>query len=260
MGGPFVNNAFLHGSLTEDVYMIQPPGFVDKQHPSYVCRLRKALYGLKQAPRAWHNELRQFLLSLGFVNSHSDTSLFIFNKKGLTAYLLVYVDDLILIGNDNGFLARIISQLAAKFSIKDLGHLSFFLGVEVIPTTDGLLLSQNKYIRELLEKTEMVDAKAVQSPLSLTQVPHLHDGTSLHDPTEYRSIVGSLQYLSLTRSNIAFSVNKLSQFMHCPTSAHWSCVKRLLRYLASTIQHGLFLCKNSPLHLHAFFDVDWAGN
>lgn len=255
-----VNNAFLRGHLTEDVYMSQPPSFHDKNNPTYVCHLKKALYGLKQSPRAWYHELRQCLLSVGFVNSKSDTSLYIYKHMHLTMYLLVYVDDLILTVSDEKLIGQFTNTLAVKFSIKDLGTLSYFLGVEVIPSKHGLLLSQHKYIHDLLEKSNMVNANDVTTPMSPSYVPSIHDGISLTDAMECRSIVGGLQYLSLTRPDIAFAVNKLSQFMHCPTTPHWAAVKRPLRYLHGTIHHGLFLHQNSPLLLHGFSDADWAGN
>ena len=131
------------------------------------------------------------LSSLWDLLTRADTSLFIYNKSGLTTYLLVYVDDLILTRNNDGFLMDIISQLASKFSIKDLGKLSFFLGVEVIPTTSGLFLSQHMYIRDLLERAKMQDAKSVHSPMSTSQTPKLHDGVALTDPIEYRSILAA---------------------------------------------------------------------
>lgn len=254
------NNAFLHGHLTEDVFMVQPPRFLDQQHPSHVCKLRKSLYGLKQAPRAWYRELHQFVLSMGFDNSLVDTSLFIYNNLGLTTYLLVYVDDLILTGNNDAFLMDVISKLANQFSIKDLGNLSFFLGVEVIPTAGGLFLSQHMYIRDLLEKAKMEDAKPISSLMSTSQVLTLRDGVALTDLIEYQSLIGGLQYLSLTRPDIAFSVSKLSQFMHRLTSTHWTTVKRLLRYLVGTSHHGLFFYKASPLRLYAYSDAGWASN
>lgn len=225
-----------------------------------MCHLKKALYGLKQAPRAWYHELRQFLLSIGFVNAKSDTSSFIYNHMHLIMYLLLYVDDLILTGNNDSVLTKFTNQLEAKFSIKDLGSLSYFFGVEVIPSTHGVLLSQDKYNHDLLEKTNMLNAKDVHTPMSPNHTPSLHDGTSLTDATTYRSIVGGLQYLSLTWPDVAFVVNKLSQFMYRPTTQHWSAIKRLLRYLRDTIHHGLFLHRNFPLLLHGFSDADWAGN
>ena len=137
-----VNNAFLQGHISENVYMSQPPRFVDKDNPSYVCKLNKSIYGLKQAPRAWYHELKTFLLQFGFQNSYADTSLFVFHADSHTMYLLVYVDDLILIGENATKVNQFIAILAQRFSIKDLGLLTYFLGVEVVPNKHGLLLSQ----------------------------------------------------------------------------------------------------------------------
>ena len=124
-----VNNAFLQGHLSDSVFMSQPPGFVDLDHPSHVCKLHKAIYGLKQAPRAWYQELRSFLLQFGFQNSYADTSLFVLNADGKIIYLLVYVDDLIVTGSHEDIVNQFIRILAQRFSIKDLGLLDYFLGV-----------------------------------------------------------------------------------------------------------------------------------
>ena len=255
-----MNNAFLQGTLTEDVFMSQPPGFIDRDHPHHVCKLRKAIYGLKQAPRAWYHELRSFLLHSGFTNSVADTSLFVFNHRGIILYLLVYVDDIIITGNNPQAVQTFIQQLSQRFSLKDLGPLTYFLGVEVISRSNGLFLNQRKYIADLLHRTHMAEAKSASTPFAITPVLTLQSGTPLSDPTEYRAIVGSLQYLSLTRPDITFAVNKLSQFMHKPMTDHWSAAKRLLRYLCGTMDHGIMLRQASPLALHAFSDADWAGN
>jgi hypothetical protein len=255
-----VNNAFLHGHLTEKVYMKQPPGFTSPEHPNHICCLTKAIYGLKQAPRAWFSALKQALLEFGFINAKSDSSLFVFHDGSILAYCLVYVDDLILTGNNSTFVASIIDQLGQKFSLKDLGPLHFFLGVEVIPTKEGLFLTQHKYIRDMLSKTSMAGAKDVTTPLSTSVSLKLADGSSSVDSTEYRRVIGALQYLSLTRPDISFAVNKLSQFMHSPTQTHWTATKRLLRYLKNTIFHGINIRKTSSPALTCFSDADWAGS
>jgi hypothetical protein len=234
-----VNNAFLQGTLTENVYMHQPPGFIDKDFPSHVCKLHNAIYGLKQAPRAWFHELKTFLLQSGFQNSHADTSLFVLHLGPHLVYLLVYVDDLIITGDDVHLVNRFINLLAHRFSLKDLGHLSYFLGLEILPTKQGYLLSQRRYLLDLLTRTQMTEAKSVVTPLPSGPPLSLHSGDPLPDPTEFHSVVGSLQYLLLTRLDIAYAVNKLSQFMHQPTTDHWAQVKRLLRYLCGTLDLGL---------------------
>lgn len=116
-----VNNVFLQGELSEDVYMAQPPGFIDADRPDYVCKLSKAIYGLKQAPRAWYNALRTFLLECNFYNSVADTSLFILNTMDIYLFVLVYVDDIVVTGNSASHVQTFIDLLAARFSIKDMG-------------------------------------------------------------------------------------------------------------------------------------------
>lgn len=126
-----VKNAFLNGLLTETVFMEQPPGYVDARYPDHVCRLKKVLYGLKQAPRAGFQRFSDFLSGLGFQCSQADTSLFVFQRGPSLLYLLVYVDDIILTGNEEALITRLISRIHSTFAIKDLGKLNYFLGLEV---------------------------------------------------------------------------------------------------------------------------------
>ena len=137
-----VQNAFLHGVLDEEVYMRQPPGFVDPARPQHLCRLVKALYGLKQAPRAWHARLGAALRAHGFVPSTADTSLFLLQRPEVTMYILVYVDDIILVSSSVTAVDRLVSSLGADFAVKDLGRLHYFLGLEVIHSDSGLTLTQ----------------------------------------------------------------------------------------------------------------------
>ena len=214
-----INNAFLQGTLTNEVYISQPPGFVDRDRPRHVCRLNKALYGLKQAPRAWYTELRKFLLESGFTNSLADTSLFIYNRGNSCIYILVYVDDIILAG-DSVSVQAVLASLSSRFSLKDLGDLSYFLGIEAIRSPQALHLMQKKYITDLLHKLNMSEAKPVNTPMQPMPKLSLLSGTPLQDPKEYRMVLGSLQDLSLTRPDISFAVNRLSQYMHRPTDLH----------------------------------------
>jgi len=220
-----VKNAFLHGKLHEIVYMIQPPCFKDLSNPNHVCRLQKTIYGLKQALREWYSALKKKFMALGFTNSKADNSLFIYKSASVLCFLLVYVDDLVITDNDNTFVSSIVAQLGVAFSLKDMGPLHFFLGMEVIPSTDGLFLSQHKYIHDILCKSNMLGAKEVSTPLSTTAALLLIDGTSSVDNTEFRRVIGGLQYLSLTRLDISFAINKLSQFMHKPTATHWTAAR-----------------------------------
>ncbi|KAK9072095.1 hypothetical protein SSX86_008527 [Deinandra increscens subsp. villosa] len=255
-----INNAFLQGNLHEDVFMAQPPGFVDPSFPNHVCKLNKAIYGLKQASRAWYDELKSFLVSLGFKPTISDSSLFTLTTGSHLIFILVYVDDIIITGSSHSLITKFIHTLSTKFSLKDLGSLSYFLGIEVIPHSQGILLCQKKYITDIIQKANMSDCKSISTPITCSDPLTTKGGTPYSSPTQYRALVGALQYLSLTRPDVAFTVNRLSQFMHAPTSLHWQALKRLLRYLQGTSTHGILIRKHSPLHLHAFTDADWAGD
>jgi hypothetical protein len=255
-----IQNAFLHGTLTEQVFMTQPPGYHHPSYPHHVCKLQKALYGLKQAPRAWFSRLSNRLIALGFHGSRSDSSLFIYKDSSITMFVLIYVDDIIITCSQPSAIDALLKSLTADFAVKDLGNLNFFLGVEVIPNSQGVLLSQQRYILDLLTRTKMVDAKPVTTPMASSTSLSAFDGEPFPDHTLFRSTVGALQYLSLTRPDIAFCVNKLSQFMHKPTLLHWQSVKRLLRYLKLTIQFGIQIYRNSNTSIHAFSDADWAGS
>lgn len=239
--------------------MTQPQGFVDSTRPEFVCQLHRSPYGLKQAPRAWFTRLSTFLLSHGFLASKSDPSLFIYRSSTIRIYILIYVDDILVTSNDPSSISRLISTLHSEFALKDLGSLHYFLGIEAVSTSGGLHLCQHRYILDLLSKTSMIHSKPVLTPFSPTTKLSKNGGQFLPDPASYRQVVGALQYLTLTRPDIAFAVNKVCQFMHSPTDVHWSAVKRILRYLKNTVHHGLFFSRSSRLHLEAFSDADWAG-
>ncbi|KAK1436331.1 hypothetical protein QVD17_02110 [Tagetes erecta] len=255
-----VQNAFLHGSLKESVYIKQPQGFTDPQRPDHVCLLHKSLYGLKQAPRVWFEKFSQALHRLGFHSSKANPSLFIYKSGKTIIYILVYVDDIIVTGNDSIILNSLITKLGDTFAIKDLGNLEYFLGIELIPQQSGILLSQRKYITEVLQRAGLSDAKPVSNPMSTTQLLSLGDSPLFPEPARYREIVGSLQYVTLSRPDIAFAVNKVCQYMHAPSENHWSAVIRILRYLKGTLEFGLLIRHKSNAALQAFTDVHWQGN
>jgi histone deacetylase 1/2 len=256
-----VQNAFLHGILKEEVYMRQPPGYHDKERPSFVCRLDKALYGPKQAPRAWYSRLYGKLLSLGFKASRADTSLFYYSKGGHTMFVLVYVDDIIVASSSQEATLALLSDLEKEFALKDLGDLHYFLGIEVKKDRNGLVLSQEKYADDILWITNMRSSKSMNTPLSTVEKPSASEGVLLgpQDATNYRSVVGALQYLTLTRRDLSFAVNKACQFLHAPTTVHWGAVKRILRYINGTLKLGLRIQQSSSMVVSAFSDADWAG-
>lgn len=257
-----VQNAFLHGILEEDVYMKQPPGYEDKLQPHHICKLDKAIYGLKQAPRAWYSRLSDKLLQLGFQASKGDTSLFFYIKEGITIFLLVYVDDIIVASSSQDVVSALLKDLKIDFALKDLGPLHYFLGIEVQKVDNGIHLSQRKYASDVLSRVGMINCKPTTTPLSTSEKLSLHNGEPLgpDDSTRYRSIVGALQYLTLTRPDLSFAVNKVCQYLHSPTTDHWTAVKRILRYLRYTLHHGLKISKSPSLLVSAFTDADWAGD
>jgi hypothetical protein len=256
-----VQNAFLHGVLEEEVFMKQPPGYINAEFPSYHCKLDKALYGLKQAPRAWYSRLSDKSQSIGFLPSKADISLFQYHKGSITVFLIVYVDDIIIASSSSSAVDALLRNLKYDFTLKDLGPLSYFLGIEVKQAADGICLSQVKYTMDLLKRVGMLSCKPAITPLSSTGKLSAHEGEvlSLEDATRYRSIVRALQYLTLTRPDISFSVNKVCQYLHSPTTIHWTTVKRILHFLKHTLGTGLHIRSSPSMMISAFFDADWAG-
>ena len=199
--------------------MEQPHGMHDKTFPSHVCKLQKALYGLKQAPRAWFDRFSTFLLDHGFSCSLADPSLFILHSSLGTLILLLYVDDMLLTGSNLQLLNDFIKLLHHEFAMKDLGSIHHFLGIEIRRHNNSLHLSQAHYAYSILDKAQMLDCKPMTTPME-SKTKGLHDNTPYPDPTFYRSIVGALQYLTLTRPDLSFCVNYVSQFLHSPSLAN----------------------------------------
>ncbi|GJT02190.1 ribonuclease H-like domain-containing protein [Tanacetum coccineum] len=253
-----VKNAFLHGHLSEIIYMHQPPEFVDPAHPHHVCLLQKSLYGLKQAPRAWFQRFASYATRVGFQHSQTDSSLFIFQQGNDIAYLLIYVDDIILTASSGELLKQIISSLHTEFSMTDLGPLNYFLGISAQRTSSGLFLSQTKYAREVLERAGMMNCNPCKTPAD-TDSKLGPDGDPVSDPALYRSLVGSLQYLTFTRPDLSYAVQHVCLYMHDPREPHLSAMKRILRYVRGTLDHGLQLYTSSTFQLIAYSDADWAG-
>jgi hypothetical protein len=252
-----VKNAFLHGHISETVYCQQPKGFEDPAHPDYVCLLQKSLYGLKQAPRAWYTRFTNFITSIGFSSSRSDSFLFIFHSSEHVAYLLLYVDDIVLTASSSAFLHHIITQLHAEFSMIDLGSLSHFLGISVTRSSQGLHLSQRQYALDLIQRAGMHDCNPVKTPIDAGAKLSLTDGDLLDNPTHYRSLTGALQYLTITRPEITYAVQQVCLFMHAPRSSHMNLVKRI-RYIKGTLDLGTTITPSSTA-LVAYSDADWAG-
>ncbi|GKC00803.1 ribonuclease H-like domain-containing protein, partial [Tanacetum coccineum] len=239
-----VKNAFLNVDLSETVYMHQPPGFVDSRYPHHVCLLQRSLYGLKQAPRAWFQRC--------------DSSLFIYTQGSQVAYLLIYVDDIILTTSSSVLLRQIIDSLHKEFDMTDLGALNYFLGVSAFRHSTGLFLSQKKYDPQLLERAHMVNCNPSRTPVD-TDSKLGPDGVLVQDPTLYRSLAGGLQYLTFTSPDLSYAVQQICLYMHDPREPHFAALKRILRYVLGTLDLGLHLYASATTSLVGYTDADWAG-
>nr|GEX67449.1 hypothetical protein [Tanacetum cinerariifolium] len=229
-----INNAFLHGFVEEEIYMKPPEGYT-KASQSQVCKLNKSLYGLKQASRQRNQELSKFLVSLGFIQSKHDYSLFVKAQGDLFTVALVYVDDILIIGSSNKDITEIKLALDNKFTIKDLGLARYFWDA-------GL-----------------TTAKPTPFPLPQNMKLSLDKGAPISDPESYRRLVGRLLYLSMTRPDISYVVQHLSQFVSSPKEPHLQAATHLLRYLKGSINKGLYYPVQSNLRVTGFLDADWAS-
>ncbi|KAL0402265.1 UNVERIFIED_CONTAM: Retrovirus-related Pol polyprotein from transposon RE1 [Sesamum latifolium] len=255
-----VKNAFLHGELDREIYMNQPTGFLNLDHPEYVCKLRKALYGLKQAPRAWYGKIVEFLTHGGYLMISADSSLFIKAKERKLAVVLVYVDDLIITGDYEEEVLQTKENLSVRFQMKELGHLKHFLGLEVDLCETGMFLHQQKYSRDLLKKFGMLKCKSISTPVEPHAKMCAHEGQDLEDATMYRKLVGSLIYLTLTRPDISFAVGVMSLYMQNPKKPHLEAVRRILRYMKGTLSYGIMFQKCDACRLVGYCDADYAGD
>ncbi|BFG29446.1 hypothetical protein CerSpe_157200 [Prunus speciosa] len=240
-----VKNAFLHGFLNEDVYMIQPPWLCGSCSPSSCVQTPQIPLWPQISSTCMVHRISTFLLSVGFHRSLADSSLFILRHASHTMFLLLYVDDIVITGSDSSLLQTFIALLGHNFDIKDLGPLSYFLGLQVHSQDGALHLNKLQYAHDLLQKSNLIHAQPAPTPLAAKPLLTATEGALLDSPTEYRELVGSLQYLTLTRPDISFAVNTVAQFMSSPRSTHMVAVKRILRYVKGTLDFGLSLSSRS---------------
>jgi hypothetical protein len=261
-----VSTAFLHGDLTEKVFIQQPEGF-HVGGPDTVCRLHKALYGLKQAPRAWYVTISNYLKAAGFTISDADLSLFIQNKEGGEAvYLLLYVDDILITSQDLTRVEEVKALLASKFAVKDLGEARHFLGMQItfVRGSDGTLqsvkLSNEKLVTDILESFDMSSCRPKATPLDTSLKLQKDSGEPLPKDNRYRELVGGILYLANTvRPDLSFAAGLLARFSNAPTSSHLSAGMNVLKYLAGTKGMGLVWEKGTKT-FEAFVDSDYAGD
>lgn len=254
-----VKSAFLNGDLKEEVFVEQPPGFINPTFPNYVYKLDKALYGLKQAPRAWYETLTNFLIEKGFTRGKVDTTLFLRKHKDSTLLVQIYVDDIIFGSTDIKLCERFAKLMQSKFEMSMMGELTFFLGLQVKQSSEGIFINQAKYIKDLLKKYGMEDASPMKTPISPAAKLDKDEQGKCTDSTQYRGMIGSLLYLTASRPDIMFATCLCARFQANPKESHLIAVKRIFRYLKGTPVLGLWYPKESPFDLVGYTDADYAG-
>ncbi|KAI3816013.1 hypothetical protein L1987_15698 [Smallanthus sonchifolius] len=254
-----VKSAFLYGKIGEEVYVKQPPGFVDPTHPNKVLKLDKALYGLHQAPRAWYETLSGYLLSNNFRRGAIDQTLFIKDEGGEILLVQIYVDDIIF-GSTRKKLCKDFEVLMhSKFEMSSMGELNFFLGLQVKQVPNGIFISQSKYVKSILERFKMADCSAARTPMQVHhQLSPDKEGQD-NDQHQYRAMIGSLMYLTASRPDIMFAVCLCARFQAAPKVSHLQAFKRILRYLKGAPKLGLWYLKNGNVNLYAYTDSDYGG-
>lgn len=238
-----------------------PEGYADSKGDQLpknaVLKLKKSIYGLKQASRQWFLKFSECLLSLGFTKGHGDHTLFIHSSGNEFLAVLVYVDDIVIASTTEGAATQLTATLKQSFKLRELGPLKYFLGLEIARNAEGISLCQRKYALELLTSTGMLACK----PSSIPMIPNTKlsktDGELLENREMYRSLVGRLMYLTITRPDITFAVNKLCQYSAAPRTSHLTAVYKVLQYIKGTVGQGLFYSSDPDLTLKGFADSDW---
>jgi hypothetical protein len=254
-----VKSSFLNGVIHEEVYVRQPPSFKNPKYPDRVYRLSKALYGLKQAQRAWYARLKMFLLEHGYVMGSVDKTLFTLNHG--TDFLLVqiYVDDIIFSGSSHTLVSRFQEMMESEFQMSMMGELNFFLGIQVKQTKQGTFMHPAKYMKDLIKKFNMAELKPMSTPMSSAMSLGPDEDGKTVDQREYRSMIGSLLYLTATRPDIQFAMGLCVRFQASPCSLHRMAVQRIFRYLKHTPEFLIWYSTSSSLDLVGFSDADFVG-
>lgn len=246
-----VKSAFLNGIIKEEVYVSQPKGFEDPH--------KLALYGLKQAPRAWYERLTHFLIQNGFSRGNVDKTLFVKHDNKQILVAQIYVDDIIFGSTSPSLVKYFSNTMQSEFEMSMMGELSYFLGLQVKQLHTGMFISQSKYAKGLVSKFGLESAKHARTPMSTTvKLARDSEGNDV-DQTTYRSMIGSLLYLTASRPDIAFSVGVCARYQACPKESHLSAVKRIIKYVSGTLNYGIWFTHDTTANLAGYTDANWAG-
>ncbi|GJR60124.1 retrovirus-related pol polyprotein from transposon TNT 1-94 [Tanacetum coccineum] len=247
-----VKSAFLNNFINEEVYVAQPPGFIDFQKPNYVYKLKKALYGLKQAPRAWYDRLKAFLIKHEYSMGIVDNTLFTKRSKSHLVIVQIYVNDIIFCSMSQNLCDDFAKIMHDEFEISMMGELNFFLGLQIKQIEDGIFFNQSKYIKEMLKKFGLEDSKPTKTKLTKD------DEADSVDSSKYRGMIGSLLYLTASRPDIIFSVCLCARFQENPKTTHLEAVKRIFRYIRGTSHLGLWYPKGTGIETIVYADSNHA--
>ena len=236
--------------------MTIPPGFEDS---GKTCKLQRALYRLRQALQAWYSEINAYLQAQGLTKSTEEPKLYYSIRNGKYTLILLYVDDILLTGDDYPFIAKLNAHLSKRFQMTNLGDAQIYLGVEFYYTKDRIYLHQQRYIEKLLERFGMQDCNPFSVPMNPKLKLCKDTKTNPVDKLVYQSLVGGLLYATITRWDIQYAVSCVSRYMSNPQQAHLTAAKNILWYLRGTIDHGIFFPANDTGELSVFIDAEWAG-
>jgi hypothetical protein len=253
-----VKTIFLNGVIEEEVYIEQPQGFEVEDRKTHVCRLKKAMYELKQAPRSWYGIIDSFLMSLAFTKTKFDLNLYFKVMTDEPVILLLYVYDLFLIGEEN-LITYCKKKLATEFEMRYLGLMHYFLGLEVWQSPAKIFLNQGKYAAEILKRFDMLECKAMNTPMETNLKLLIDTSSKLVYVTLYRHIIGSLMYMTNTRPDICFVVNTLSQYLEEPKRFHLVVANNVMRYLKGTLDYGLCYTRDNDFRLYGYIS-SWVGS
>lgn len=255
-----VKTAFLNGTLAEEIYMRQPRGF---EEGNRVCKLNKSIYGLKQASKAWNDRFHEFVSRIGFKRCINDNCLYVNERDGEKVFLLLYVDDILVICRSLNLITTIKKLLKNEFAMQDMGEATVFLGLKIDRDIlkGQMKLSQEHYAKLILKRFGMEECKPVATPMeSNLQLKKSEQVSSLQKP--YRELIGCLTYLMVTsRPDLSASVSYFSQFQSNPTEEHWTHAKRILRYIRGTADHGMVYQRTTaPDQIVGYADASWAAD
>ncbi|KAE8671832.1 Xyloglucan endotransglycosylase 6 [Hibiscus syriacus] len=255
-----VKSAFLNGVLQEEIYVEQPQGFVKECEGDKIYLLKKALYGLKQAPRAWYSKIDEHLLNFGFVKSPSETTLYVKHNGNYILIVSLYIDDLLVIGKNTDHIQNFKQEMMKVFEMKDIGSISYFLGIKIQQGQGEVFICDKKYAKEILKKFQMEECKISSTPMNQREKLRKENGADKVDEGYFRSLIGCLMYLMATRPDILNVVSILSRFMHCASELLLKAAKRVIRYVKGTSDFGVKFKRCKEFKLVGFSDSDWGGS